>query len=75
MMTLEKVNISGGSNLGDREANLEFALKSLSGGGTVSKVSSYFETEPVGFLDQPWFLNIAIELLTPSVHLICWRFV
>jgi 2-amino-4-hydroxy-6-hydroxymethyldihydropteridine diphosphokinase len=63
--TLEKAYISGGSNLGDREANLEFALRSLGKGGTVSRVSSYFETEPVGLLDQPWFLNIAIELLTP----------
>ena len=56
--------ISAGSNLGDRKANLEFALTSLAKGGTVSRVSSYFETEPVGFSDQPWFLNIAVEMQT-----------
>jgi len=61
---LERAYISAGSNLGDRVANLDFALRSLNRGGTVSKVSSYFETEPVGFSYQPWFLNIAIELTT-----------
>jgi 2-amino-4-hydroxy-6-hydroxymethyldihydropteridine diphosphokinase len=61
--------ISAGSNMGDRRANLEFSLNHLSGAGQVLQTSSIFETEPVGFLDQPWFLNQAIELktmLTPS---------
>lgn len=53
-----------GSNLGNRKANLEFALSSLAKDAIVLKSSSYFETEPVGFLDQPWFLNIAVELET-----------
>jgi 2-amino-4-hydroxy-6-hydroxymethyldihydropteridine diphosphokinase len=56
--------ILAGANLGDREANLKFALDSLAKGGTVVKTSSRYETEPVGFLDQPWFLNLAIELET-----------
>ena len=59
-----KAFVLAGSNLGDRKANLEFALSSLSQGGTVSNASSCFETEPVGFSDQPWFLNQAIELKT-----------
>jgi 2-amino-4-hydroxy-6-hydroxymethyldihydropteridine diphosphokinase len=59
-----KVYISGGSNQGDRKANLEYALEALKEGGTVSRASSFFETEPVGFLDQPWFLNLAIGLET-----------
>lgn len=53
-----------GTNLGDRKANLEFALDSLSKGGNVRNKSAFYETEPVGFLDQPWFLNQAIELET-----------
>ncbi len=53
-----------GTNLGDRKANLEFALDSLSKGGSVRNKSDFYETEPVGFLDQPWFLNQAIELET-----------
>ncbi len=69
MACFQKAYISAGSNLGDRAANLAFALKSLGKGGLVSKVSSCFETEPVGFPDQPWFINIAIELSTPLLPL------
>jgi 2-amino-4-hydroxy-6-hydroxymethyldihydropteridine diphosphokinase len=57
--------ILAGTNLGDREANLDFAVLSLAKGGVVKNLSSCFETEPVGYLDQPWFLNQAIELETP----------
>jgi len=57
--------ISAGSNLGDRKRNLEIALTSLAEKTVVRKVSSYFETEPVGYLNQPWFLNLAVELETP----------
>ena len=63
-MILHKAYISAGSNLGDRLANLEFALVSLKKSAIVSRVSSWFETEPVGFADQPWFLNLAMELET-----------
>jgi 2-amino-4-hydroxy-6-hydroxymethyldihydropteridine diphosphokinase len=57
--------ISAGSNLGDRRAHLEFALVELENAGTVMQVSPLFETEPVGYSDQPWFLNAAIEIATP----------
>ena len=53
-----------GSNLGDREANLQYAVSSLTTAGTVLKISSVFETEPVGYEAQPWFFNQAIELRT-----------
>jgi 2-amino-4-hydroxy-6-hydroxymethyldihydropteridine diphosphokinase len=56
--------LSLGSNIGDREANLRQAIRRLSDLGTVSKVSSFYETEPVEFTDQPWFLNCAVELQT-----------
>jgi 2-amino-4-hydroxy-6-hydroxymethyldihydropteridine diphosphokinase len=64
MSEIGKAYILAGSNLGDRKANLRFALSALAKGGTVLKISSFFETEPVGFLDQPWFLNMAIALET-----------
>ena len=51
-----------GSNQGNRKANLEYAAKNLARAGTVAKISSCFETEPVGYRDQPWFLNQAIAL-------------
>jgi 2-amino-4-hydroxy-6-hydroxymethyldihydropteridine diphosphokinase len=60
----QHVYISVGTNIGDRKANLKFALDSLAGKAAVSKTSSVYETEPVGFLGQPWFLNQAIELKT-----------
>jgi 2-amino-4-hydroxy-6-hydroxymethyldihydropteridine diphosphokinase len=50
-----------GSNLGDREATIEAAIAALPG---VVAVSRLRETEPVGVLDQPPFLNGAAALET-----------
>lgn len=58
------VYLSLGSNLGDRAANLNAAIDRLRGLGEVQQVSSLYETEPVEFTAQPWFLNCAIELRT-----------
>jgi len=61
--------ISAGSNIGDKEKNLHYGLEALEQAGTLLQISPFFETEPVGHADQPWFLNIAIgleTLLTPS---------
>ena len=49
-----------GSNLGDRRANLAAALQRLRDAVEISAVSSVYETEPVGFADQPRFLNMAL---------------
>ena len=48
-----------GSNLGDREANLREAVRRLELLGVVAAVSSFHDTEPVGYLEQPRFLNAA----------------
>lgn len=55
-----------GSNLGDREVNLRRALELLAAGDGIElvAVSSVRETEPVGFLEQPRFLNAAAALDT-----------
>jgi 2-amino-4-hydroxy-6-hydroxymethyldihydropteridine diphosphokinase len=53
-----------GSNLGDREANLRGALDKLGALGELVAVSSFYETEPVELLAQPWFLNCAVALET-----------
>ena len=59
------IYLSVGSNLGDRAANLGRAIQALEAAGVrVRKRSSTYETEPVDFLDQPWFLNCAIEAET-----------
>jgi 2-amino-4-hydroxy-6-hydroxymethyldihydropteridine diphosphokinase len=56
--------LSLGSNLGDRQANLNRAITGLAKLGWVRLVSSFYETEPVEFTPQPWFLNCAVELMT-----------
>lgn len=59
------VYLSAGSNLGDREGNLRRGVEFLSDADVApSRLSSTFETEPVGYLDQPWFLNLVIEART-----------
>ena len=58
----KRVYLSLGANLGDREANLRAAIAALPGNGVeVGRVSSFYETEPVDFVDQPWFLNCVVE--------------
>jgi 2-amino-4-hydroxy-6-hydroxymethyldihydropteridine diphosphokinase len=53
-----------GSNLGDREANLREAIARIKTLGLeIARESSIYETEPVGFTDQPWFLNQVIETM------------
>ena len=61
---MQKAYISAGSNIGDREANLDFGARRLGERGKLVRISSVFETEPVGYADQPWFLNQVFELET-----------
>jgi len=61
------VYVGLGSNLGDREANLRRALAELGRLGEVLKVSSFYETEPEEFLQQPWFLNCAAAIATEKM--------
>jgi 2-amino-4-hydroxy-6-hydroxymethyldihydropteridine diphosphokinase len=56
--------LSLGSNLGDRRANLRNAIGKLLNLGRLTAVSSFYETEPVEFTEQPWFLNCAVALQT-----------
>ncbi len=59
---MQIIYLSLGSNVGDREANLRAAIAALEDASVrVRRVSSLYETEPVDFLEQPWFLNCAVE--------------
>jgi 2-amino-4-hydroxy-6-hydroxymethyldihydropteridine diphosphokinase len=68
----ELAAIALGSNLdsdvpgvgGDREANLREAVRRLGALGEVRAVSSFYDTEPVGLVAQPRFLNGALLLET-----------
>jgi 2-amino-4-hydroxy-6-hydroxymethyldihydropteridine diphosphokinase len=61
------VYLSLGSNVGDCTANLKAAIDRLGSFGEVVAVSSFYETEPVEFADQPWFLNCAVKLNTEKM--------
>ena len=58
------VYLSLGSNMGDRQHNLNEALELLSQRAKLFEVSSTYDTEPVGNPDQPRFLNLAARIQT-----------
>ena len=58
------VYLSLGSNLGDRPDNLDRALDYLSQRLRLEKVSSIYDTEPVGNTKQPRFLNLVCQAFT-----------
>jgi 2-amino-4-hydroxy-6-hydroxymethyldihydropteridine diphosphokinase len=60
----ETAYLSLGSNVGDREKHLRGAIDRLSAIGSVIATSSFYETEPVEFTLQAWFLNCAVGLDT-----------
>ena len=54
-----------GSNLGDKKNQLDLVIGLISQQiGEVIKKSSYYETEPWGFISEDDFLNIALKVLT-----------
>jgi 2-amino-4-hydroxy-6-hydroxymethyldihydropteridine diphosphokinase len=60
-----------GSNIGDKAGNIHRALDILSQIDSikVTKVSSFYETEPIGYEDQDWFINAVVQIetiLTPE---------
>lgn len=67
------VYLSLGSNVGDRETNLRAGIAALGGAGVrVTRVSAFYETEPVDYLEQAWFLNCVAEGKTekPALELL-----
>ena len=60
---MPEFHLSLGSNVGDRESHLDAAIARLVGSGLdLSRVSSVYETEPVGEAAGPnWFLNLAVS--------------
>jgi len=60
----KRAYLSLGSNVGDRKENLRTAIRELRLVGNVLALSSFYETEPVEFTGQPWFLNCALVLET-----------
>ncbi|MGX9132886.1 2-amino-4-hydroxy-6-hydroxymethyldihydropteridine diphosphokinase [Rummeliibacillus sp. JY-2-4R] len=63
---MNKAYISLGSNMGDREVSLCHAVQLLQKYDAIDviKVSSIYETDPVGYVDQDLFLNMVILVHT-----------
>ena len=53
-----------GTNVGDREAHLGHAIRRLAAATELTGISSVWETEPVGYTDQPCFLNLVVRVET-----------
>ena len=53
-----------GSNMGNRQDNLDRALEFLSQRLRLGKVSSIYDTEPIGNTSQPRFLNLVCQVYT-----------
>lgn len=61
-----KVLLSIGANLGDRLNSIKKAIHFLEHSSFLNKVkiSSVYESEPLGVPEQPWFLNLSISAYT-----------
>lgn len=67
--TLAKAYLSLGSNLGNKLRFLKEAISRIEESGKISigKISSVYETQPVGYENQGWFLNLVAEIKTSLV--------
>ena len=62
---MKRIYLSLGSNIGDRETNLRKAVERLASLDVhVLRASRIYETEPVDYVDQAWFLNQVVEAET-----------
>ena len=62
---MKTVYLALGSNIGERETNLRAAIQSFSAAGiAVLRESPVYETEPVGYTAQRWFLNMVVQAET-----------
>jgi len=59
-----RIYLGLGSNLGDRMGSLTLAVERLSQKLTISEISSVYETEPLGYKEQPLFLNAVVSAVT-----------
>jgi 2-amino-4-hydroxy-6-hydroxymethyldihydropteridine diphosphokinase len=61
---LKTIYLSLGSNIGNRERHLHAAIERLGDDVRVVRVSPMYETEPVDYTEQRWFLNLVVEAQT-----------
>ena len=63
-MQVTDVFIGIGSNIWNKEENIRKAIGSIKEKCKILRISSLYETEPIGYKKQNWFLNCAIEIET-----------
>jgi GTP cyclohydrolase-4 len=64
MPELHRVYLGLGANLGDRQSNLVQAMQHIRARAAIEQISACYETRPVGYLEQPDFLNLACAITT-----------
>ncbi|MEK6679478.1 MAG: 2-amino-4-hydroxy-6-hydroxymethyldihydropteridine diphosphokinase [Nitrospirota bacterium] len=62
----KKAYLGIGSNIGDKIENCKKAIELLKENPQIkaTKISDFYETEPVGYKEQEWFVNCAVEIET-----------
>ncbi len=61
---MAKVHIGIGSNLGNKASNIKKSIKLLETKSRLKKISPFYETEPVGYGNQEWFINCVVKIET-----------
>lgn len=63
---MSKAYLGLGSNIGNKKENIDNSIDMIKNHRLIDlkKVSSYYETEPVGYHEQDWFLNVVLEIDT-----------
>lgn len=62
---MNRVYVAFGSNIGDKNKNIEKAIEMMNARGlNIIKISQIYKTEPYGYTNQPEFLNGVLEALT-----------
>lgn len=63
---MNKAYLGIGSNIGNKELNIKKAIELMSKDTNIEviKSSSYYKTEPVGYKEQDWFVNVVIKIST-----------
>lgn len=64
MLERHRAYLGLGANLGDRQTNILQALQYVQARASIVAVSSFYETKPVGYVDQPQFLNVCCAVET-----------
>jgi len=73
-MVKQEIYIGLGSNLGDRLANIRKAIELMKEEGIeIVEESSIYETEPVGYKEQGWFLNSVVKAKTELSPVRLWK--